>query len=270
MPCPSCNKNDHSRSSSTKCEFYNPRPSKLKPNVNLSENEFFDTSFGYTIKLGLNNFLKNKELSPIINTRVQQVTSIAFNASRLLNLHLLRCFENDLDVPVLTDKYIRQVFSIVQKNSSNFNFKDSYDQELLETNKLFDYNVVSIKNSTQMMTIFTNGYLVNLNNHVEKLYWSNLRKFCIHYFHNDQVSIEQCIEFFENSPSHDSIIQTYSDAFLMFQQDNLMVSNYKSTKKLEEITKVGLSSNVFYWDIFKNPNDIQRRLENTLTKKSNS
>ena len=265
--CPSCKKTDHLRSSSSKCENFKPRPSKRKPDVIIDENQYLDTSFGYAIKTGLKTILKNDTLQNAINTRVQQITLIAFQASRLLNLHLLRCLEYNVKIPILNDTYISHVFSIVQK-PTNFNFS-KFDANLIDTYVnyyQFDYELVTLtSNSTQMMRLFTKSYLVNLNNHIYKLYWSNLRKFCNHYFFNDDTLVDSCIEFFEENPSLELIMNTYGRNFTMFQQDNLILSNYESTKKLDEIKRSRLVIRRFVMRIIMNSDvsdtKIMKRIE---------
>ena len=234
--CNHCGKSDHLRSSSSKCDFFDPRSSKRKPDVLIEETQYLKTSFGYTIKIGLKSIVKDINVSSAINIRVQQITCIAFQASRLLNLHLLRCLENNLVVSTLNDTYISHVFTIVQK-PKEFDFKKKFDAQLVYTYVnyyQFDYEIVTLDYSSQIMRLFTKSYLVNVQSHIFKLYWSNLRKFCNHYF-DDQIAIDTCIEFFEENPSRSLIVETYGDNFTMFHQDNLISSNYESTKKLDEI-----------------------------------
>ena len=267
--CKSCNRNDHSRKSSLLCPNYNPRPSKLKPQISIDDNEYIHTEFGFTIKTGLTSLLTNKVIHGLIDTLCQQLTCIAFQATRLLNLHLLRLLNDEKILPELTDKYIRQFFRIVQKNVDE-DFID-FNQDVVDTYvQCFqfdnDLKVKLLPGYTQVLTIFTNSYLVNLDNHINLQYWKNLRLFCQFYFQSSQTNINNCIQFFENLPSREEIIEEYGHRFAIFHNDNLIKSIYLSTIEVNKIKRAKRLVKKFLIQKFKrdssNGSSLEQRYSN--------
>ena len=232
MVCKKCNGLDHNRSSSSKCIYNSPRISSLIP-VSSENGKYTHTDFGFTIKYNLRKITLHEEIYETIDTLSKTLTVISYNASRLLNLHILRCLESDISFN-LNETFIRKFFTIVSKENGNF---DKFDKDILETYKLFPQYVdkkykIMPPGFSQIVTIAVKNYKVNIDVHHDKIYWTNLRKWCkLHFF--DHVETEKCIDFFIMKPSLSEISTSYpKKSFEMFHQKNIVESVYKSTMSI--------------------------------------
>ena len=115
--CKHCGGTDHQRKSSHLCRaVILPLPSQTPPYGPLAENEFFHKVDGGTIKKSLNQVIKCHPLKEKISAMVQALTAVEYDATRLLNLHMLHVLENNLEMPELDKEFILQFFQVVQKH----------------------------------------------------------------------------------------------------------------------------------------------------------
>ena len=167
--CKSCGQFGHSRASSHKCSNYKPRPGKDPPPPRKEEG-FWKAVTDKVFKTGFNSFFKSTQLRDKVDSLVEYCTAVAFEASRLLNYHVLRIAEEDGHVPDIDEAFVRSAFSLIGgKRKDKF-----YDENLLRSflsytvlrqGKPFPQKPSSF--SSQVITILVNEYIVNMNNHIE-------------------------------------------------------------------------------------------------------
>lgn len=172
-PCKSCGQQDHARSSSHKCPQYKPRPGKDPPPPR-NDDGYWKAFTDKVYKTGFNSFFRSPDLHDKVNDLVKYVTAVSFEASRMLNYHVLRLIESGDPIPELTNTFVRSTFSLFgKKRADRF-----YDQDLLHSFVMYkDLRQVQqmpsppLVYSGQAITVIVNEYIVNLNNHIELHFW---------------------------------------------------------------------------------------------------
>jgi hypothetical protein len=87
-----------------------PEPSEQDATT-LEENKF---SNPYVAKVGLKSLLSNHpELAPKIQDKAKEITRVALRLSRFVGLFVLRCLEENVDIPKLDNKFIQRIKSVL-------------------------------------------------------------------------------------------------------------------------------------------------------------
>lgn len=146
--CPSCDGEDHSRSSSHLCRNQNIREGK--------ELEKMEKKNYYAIKSGITRFIKDQKLYDEIQNQVVNATKMAFWASRFLNYYIQKCLEGSIEIPKLDNNFIRSFFT--RKKLHEFSIK------MLEN---FDFPKPD-KVNTNIITYLVKEYKVNLDLHIDQ------------------------------------------------------------------------------------------------------
>lgn len=164
--CASCGEAGHQRSSSKKCKNYQPRQGAQKPQNN-DEEEFYLQKEVTVYKQGLatftsHEFQNGETLQDRIHQQVDKVTKNSYYVTRLLNFHLQRCIEEDLEFPEITDRtWLRQLFTRKFKDKD---LQHSYDhiEHLLPP--------LPPGINPQITTLFCRDYSINLQVHLDVVY----------------------------------------------------------------------------------------------------
>ncbi|KAI9204830.1 uncharacterized protein BJ171DRAFT_598856 [Polychytrium aggregatum] len=207
--CRQCDGTDHERCNTSKCPKYRPLKSSVVPLVDGRSSAPQFSCFKQTMDgCCLNPALRDK-----IQATVEAMTQIQFEASRLLNLHILRCIEQDLPVPVIskaTPAFIRQCFTIVEAGAlSPTGDNEKYNEHLVASFR--DYQTTRHADlppaprlpdgaHSQLLTLAVNAYATNCTTHLNLAYWRLLRRFCAAVFpanKHKHEAIEACLELFE-------------------------------------------------------------------------
>ena len=174
MSCPSCNQTDHRRSSSKLCPNYNPRQNKKAPDKDLvkGDEKVYKIGFASLCRKPHRNILLAR-----ISNCVRQCSQIAFEASSLLNLHLLRLLENDQPLPenLLNLTFLRQFFSVVKtthRQNIDHDVDLTFRQNYLPC-RHSNFQTADGKHCSQMITYLVKEYAVNLDLHI-KSHFENL------------------------------------------------------------------------------------------------
>ncbi len=93
--CARCGSIDHQKCTSKLCEFY-------KPQLKLAEKEDGRAECTSVVTIGLNQFLKEKKLNPVILSAVANMTAIMVEGSQFLNGFLLHLLDTGQDIPNLS------------------------------------------------------------------------------------------------------------------------------------------------------------------------
>lgn len=135
-------------------------------------------------KQGLCTLLQDSDESRYLFGQIQNLVSAlslaGLEASRLLQLHLQLQLERGLEIPSITETYLRQFFSLVL-GAGRLGPVDT------EIKKSFDVNYKPLRSGTlrppaysngiyQSLTYFIKGYKVNLDNHLEKQWKTAAKK----------------------------------------------------------------------------------------------
>lgn len=222
MSCKSCGETDHQRRSSKLCKNYNPRPNNVKPN---SENNRYYKKF-YSYKQGFDTFCKNKDnkLCDKVENIVTKVTETCFYATKLLNFHMQRCIEEELQIPNIYDiNWIRQLFT---RNIS--------DNDLLISASHIPYLPHHSING-QIISYLIKELIVNITNFMNGIY-DNMTKRYIRWILEvrgfTENSIKECIN---------DVLNNSKNAFPEFLE---MYSYYKQTTE-RKISRMYFMNKIF-------------------------
>ncbi|CAO3671952.1 unnamed protein product [Umbelopsis ramanniana] len=106
-------------------------------------------------KCGFRNILNTPPLENMVNNVVTHITKACYQMSRLLQLHVQRIIEENLEFPNMKPTWIRHLFQQVQN-----------------TFPARSYEITTAPISSQVLTYVTQSYATLLNSHVETHYGS--------------------------------------------------------------------------------------------------
>jgi hypothetical protein len=109
-PC-KCGSTEHSRTSNKKCKLNKPRK--------VLKDKIIDSTEKTSVtKVSFNTFLAEPALGPIIEDAVKRMTSITFEATRLVNLYVIYLLNNNLPIPSLNyNSFMRLPFQAALRSS---------------------------------------------------------------------------------------------------------------------------------------------------------
>jgi len=133
--CKTCGKNDHTRRSSSKCDFYIP-PQKRRFNGIREKTQTF------TIKCGLNKFCRrNEHLISQINKDVAEISALMIEASLLVNFHYHQLLETE-SANYVNDKapnFLEFFYQLQGKRELNQEYRKIRNNENYYNGKLRSY-----------------------------------------------------------------------------------------------------------------------------------
>lgn len=125
------------------------------------------------IKMKLNSFIKNESFKDLLFVNIANLNNIKYEAFNFINLHFLRCLENNLELPNLSQDFFYNCISLISKTykqkeqiSKNIELKNTYEEhyQLLCPNnhiKPFrDYSGALINNITKEMKIVCDNHII--------------------------------------------------------------------------------------------------------------
>jgi hypothetical protein len=129
-------------------------------------------------KCGFRKILNTPPLENMVNNVVTHVTKACYQMSRLLQLHIQRIIEENLEFPNMNPTWIRRLFRLVQNTYPAREPNDYVPDDLLRTyNNLFrsaigSYEINTAQIASQVITYITQSYATNLNSHITSHYES--------------------------------------------------------------------------------------------------
>ena len=174
MPCASCGAADHKKSTSKKCPANQPRWNSIPPRCDVPGVTL--VPYYRSFKTGFKRLLKgNNDFKTSFRRRIHHnvdcLTRVAFEASRLLQCHLQRCFEQQLPLPPFLDRtWVQKCFDIFPSGNTK-------DQNLNETFGLYlSYRgetkpLPSLEIVPQIKTYFVKDFVTNIRTHVKRQFW---------------------------------------------------------------------------------------------------
>ena len=182
MFCASCGLKGHSRSTSHLCPNHKDRPGREKPPFPTGESEEsgYWTEHQRCIKVGLQGLLRNTQLYGIIQDVVSETTRLSYEASRLLQFHVQRTFEANLDTPRITNEtWVRQCFAVLQgKTVTDPELKTSFDIYVTRRTLREPLPKLSVT-PPQAVTIAVKNYVSVIETHIDRLYLIVLKRWMV-------------------------------------------------------------------------------------------
>jgi hypothetical protein len=129
-------------------------------------------------KCGFRNILNTPPLENTVHNVVNHVTKTCYQVSRLLQLHIQRIIENNLEFPDINPTWIRRLFRLVQDIFPARDEDDYVPDDLITTyNTLFrsvigSYAINNAQASSQVTSYIVQNYVVNINTHINTHYES--------------------------------------------------------------------------------------------------
>jgi hypothetical protein len=135
-------------------------------------------------KQGLRTLLRPRTESAQLEQRIQAVvrrlSQVSFEASRLLNLHVMHMLEAGEELPLLEETYIRQFFSLILGSLTPEGVDDRLRHIFctlhLQCRCASYCPTEKILGSSQCLTYLVKEYVVNLNNHIPEQFKSSAKR----------------------------------------------------------------------------------------------
>ena len=122
----------------------------------------------YVIQIGLNSILsaEHKKFENTINDTVIKCTKILYDSNKLLQLHILRCLNNNIKVPEINQTYLNRINKVITNCVDSKGQID--DKELLNTYNNYFINYKKLKRDfiIPVLNESNNIYITNCGNHI--------------------------------------------------------------------------------------------------------
>jgi hypothetical protein len=199
MVCPSCGSETHSTSKSKECPYNDPRWATIPP---PSDFPLRAKPKYRSFKTGLATILKDTSLHQPILENVASVTHVAYEASRLLQIHLQRLLEGGHPLPPFHNRtWLQKCFDIFTPKDITTAFLDSFhssDPQLLASFLLYlhhrgyQHQLHNLKNVvTQIKSYLVKDYLTVLLNHIRSQFWIIAKRQLKHQFLSHGLSYQE-------------------------------------------------------------------------------
>ena len=190
MVCPSCGSETHSRSKAKECPYNDPRWAIIPP---PSDFPLRAKPKYRSFKIGLATILKDTSLRQPILENVASVTHVAYEASRLLQIHLQRLLEGGCPLPPFHNRsWLQKCFDIFTPKDVTTAFLGSFhssDPQLLASflvylhHRGYQHQLHNLKDVvSQIKTYLVKDYATVLLNHIRSQFWIIAKRQLKHHF----------------------------------------------------------------------------------------
>jgi hypothetical protein len=172
MPCASCGSTDHAKNSAKACPYFQPRWNNIPPPSDETLVPYyrsFKTGFRTVIK-GDDEF--KRSFRQTVHTNVDSLTRVAFEASRLLQAHLQRCFEHQLPLPpFLNRSWVQKCFDIFKdRNTTDNDLNTTFSLYLSHRGDVHPLPLIK-EVSSQVKVYFVKDFVTNIKTHLKTQFW---------------------------------------------------------------------------------------------------
>ena len=220
----------------------------------------------YVIQIGLNSILPDdhKNFENIINDTVIKCTRILFDSNKLLQLHILRCLNNNISLPEIDQTYLNTINRIITDCVGGKLFED---KKLLHTFNQFFPNYKKSKRDfiVSILNESNNIYITNCENHISLNFEKRVKLFfktiIFQYCHVNNLQL------LSNEDLYNLINKCWS--CILFKEDTKTIFDLYTTD--EKYKEIYLNLYDYTEDIIKYLNNIniEKPYENKLRAKWN-